>query len=306
VSDALSLPAVKNVLLADGHVHFHRCFTWPAFLEAATVNLARARARLGLAADVPACLMLTESAGVSAYRVLSREPSALRSSGWHVGSTDEACSLVVSRRRALPHGHLCLESSRREAIIVVAGRQIVTAERLEVLALALGDEVPDGRPCREVLREVTDRGALAVIPWGVGKWLGRRGRLVRDLIAGGCEVPFCLGDNGGRAGAMGRPSLFDVAERSGVPVLAGSDPLPMPEQVCRVGSYGFVLGDWQATSRPAAKVTAKLRELRGSPPAFGELASIPTMVRAQLALRWQRAVRSEVEPVTSCKPPAVS
>jgi hypothetical protein len=73
-----------------------------------------------------------------------------------------------------------------------------------------------------------------------------------------------------------------------VPVLNGSDPLPLPGQSERVGSYGFVLDGWQPTLRPASAITARVHALRQSPPAFGELSSVAVMVRTQLALRWHR------------------
>lgn len=52
----------------------------------------------------------------------------------------------------------------------MAGRQIVTAEKLEVLALGTDLDIDDGRPIREVLSLVTENGGLPVIPWGAGKW----------------------------------------------------------------------------------------------------------------------------------------
>jgi hypothetical protein len=271
-------------------VHVHRCFAWESCLEAAAANFTRARLQLQLPADTPGCLLLAESAGGRAYHALRHATGAVQSRGWHVQATHEARSIVVGR--IVPSEHQSRASSalmgQNDAMVVVAGRQIVTAERLEVLALAFDGNFPDGEPMHAVLRALTARGVLAVIPWGVGKWMGRRGRLVRDLIDQWADAPFCLGDNGGRAGAFGRPSLFGVAEGHGIPVLAGSDPLPLPGQVSRVGSYGFLLDAAWETSMPATGIVGAISALRVSPPVYGQLSSIQSMVRAQLDLRWRR------------------
>jgi hypothetical protein len=164
----------------------------------------------------------------------------------------------------------------------------VTAERLEVLALGCADTIPDGRPVQEVIRQVSGCGALAVIPWGLGKWWGRRGRLVRALLDAPDLPRFCLGDNGGRARVWRSPRLFTVARRRGMSVLPGSDPLPLPSHVTRAGSYGFVLDDWDGPSQPARAIVARIRALKRSPAVFGHLSSIGSMVRSQVAIRRHR------------------
>lgn len=265
----------RPALLVDAHVHVHACFTWRAFLDAAAANFARARQRCGVTADSPGCLMLTETAGATSYRALLNDSTLALSVGWRAEPCDDRRSIVLSRGAG-------------ETLVIIAGRQIVTVENLEVLALGSTDEFADGRPVGDALRAVVDRGALAVIPWGFGKWTARRGRIVRGLLDSGQDAPFCLGDNGGRARLIPRPRLLVHAEHRGVPVLAGSDPLPLPREVNRAGGYGFLLEDWQATSRPAAAIKARIQALRCSPAVFGELSSLRAVVRSQLHIRWQR------------------
>ena len=266
--------AAPAKLLVDGHVHFHECFTWQAFLDAASRNFARARWVLGLTLDSPGCLMFTESAGANHFRVLAEQPVRLRSLAWSVERGDDGGSLLLTRSSDAP-------------ILAIAGRQIVTRERLEVLALGCVHELPDGRPVADTVHRVADAGGIPVVPWGFGKWFGHRGRLLRDLIER-ADVPFCLGDNGARARMIRRPVLFERAEQRSMPVLGGSDPLPLSGQSGRVGGYGFVLETWQATTRPASAIAARLHALKASPPAFGELSSLPAMLHLQCALRWQR------------------
>jgi hypothetical protein len=86
-----------------------------------------------------------------------------------------------------------------------------------------------------------------------------------------------------------RPPIFGWAERRGILVLGGSDPLPLPDHATRAGSYGFVLEEWRDSPAPATAVKARLRDLRRSPASFGSLGSVPAVLRAQAGLRWQQA-----------------
>jgi hypothetical protein len=265
---------VTTRLLVDSHVHFHPCFTWDVFLDSAARNFSDARRERGVGPESPGCLLFTECAGANAFQSLRSTQRPIPARGWRIDNRDEPDSILLT--------HEC-----GETVIIVAGRQIITAENLEVLSLGSTADFPDGQPIRAVLQSVMQHGAIAVIPWGFGKWWGQRGRIVRDLIMHG-DLPFCVGDNGGRARWFPRPSLFRTADEHGIPVLAGSDSLPLLHHVTRSGSYGFVLEDWIETSRPASAIKDRLRALKYSPATFGRLSSTAAMMRSQLDLRWQR------------------
>ncbi len=97
---------------------------------------------------------------------------------WPIQTTGEDCSLYLADR-----------------LLVLAGRQVVSAEGVEVLAQCTAAQFANGRPLEETIEEIQAAGALAVLPWGVGKWLGRRGKLVTEAAA---RSPILLGDNAGR------------------------------------------------------------------------------------------------------------
>ncbi len=110
-----------------------------------------------------------------------------------------------------------------------------------------------------------------MIPWGFGKWWFHRGALVEKVVCRSERPGICLGDNAGRPEIAGRPRLFREAEERGIPVLRGSDPLPMPEQVDRAGSYGFLLEEGFDAGRPAESLRRALRALSSPPRTFGRL-----------------------------------
>src|SRR5687767_12179027 len=98
------------ILLVDGHVHSHECFTWKTFLDAAAASFARARAALALNHQSPGCPMFTESAGMNQFRRVAEHPDGARLAGWRVQWHDGNA--------------LTFSQGTCEAIVLVAGRQL--------------------------------------------------------------------------------------------------------------------------------------------------------------------------------------
>jgi hypothetical protein len=266
----------STTLLMDGHVHYHACFDLEVFLGAAARNFEAARRAMGRPEAV-GCLMLTENSWNHWFQALSEGLLTRLTSEWDAESTGESCSLLARKGDGT-------------TLVVVAGRQVVAADRLEVLALATTQEFPDGLPFRATLEAVLDSGAIAVLPWGFGKWTGARGRLVADLLSSPDADLFYLGDNGGRPEHTPSPGLFGVALKRGVPILPGSDPLPLRAEVHKPGRYGFVLEGPFDPERPAASIRSLLSN-RTQPQRFGHLESPGTFVLRQAQLRLRRPRR---------------
>jgi hypothetical protein len=237
-------------LLVDGHVHVHACFDEAVFLHAAEQNLRTA-------VEGFLVLMLAEITG---HDVFARWRAG--QCAWPVQPTAEDCSLRLADR-----------------LLVIAGRQVVSAEGVEVLAQCTAAHFADGQPLDETIREILAAGALAVLPWGVGKWLGRRGELVAEAAA---RYPVLLGDN------AGRPALWPFPARlRGLPVLPGTDPLALPSQQAVVGSYGFALTAPIDPDYPARSICQALTDRTPVTPQ-GRRVSLLTFLRQQIGLRIGR------------------
>ena len=275
--DTCTFRQTGKVLLVDGHVHFHSCFSWENFLNAAAANFAQARRHLQVSDNSPGCLLLTENAGVDQYHALLSQPEIVESLGWRIIESGEKCSVILHRGE--------------DTLILIAGRQIVTAENLELLAIGCRHGPVDGSPIHQALRAVSDAGAIPILPWGFGKWLGKRARTVRELLFSHDLPRFHLGDNGGRLRMVPSPELFEQARHQGIAILPGSDPLAIPTHVRRPGSYGFVLGSWEKTFAPAEEIKRRIRSLQQSPPTFGALSSLFDGLASQLSLRSHKLVR---------------
>ena len=262
-------------LLIDGHVHFHPCFELEGFLDGAADHFANAGGKL---APSPAlgCLLFSESAWYDYFQQFADGLIARTTRRWSTRSTGEAGSLLATR-------------DGQPRLVLAAGRQVVTAENLEVLALGCTDHFDDGQPIEKVLETALARGAITVVPWGFGKWWGRRGRVVQRLLESPHAERLHLGDNAGRPAHSPAPHFFEWARRRGVPVLPGSDPLPFAWQGAFAGRYGFVLNGIDP-HRPVHSIKAALEANRTQPAIFGQRQNVVVFVRSQVGMQLRKAV----------------
>ncbi len=275
-SPADEAKTAPRTFLVDGHVHFYDCFDDRVFLDAADDNFRAAAAQLGLGADSTACLMFTESSGDHHYRRFRSMASAGSGMPWSFRETQEDCSLVASKDGS-------------ERLVLIAGRQIVTAEGLEVLALGCDREFADGQSLPQAVDAVLETGAVAAVPWGFGKWWLRRGELLGRYLRGGGSTKVFLGDNANRLQWAMPPALFRWGAAHGVAVLPGTDPLPFPTEATNVGSYGFVLNGAGDRDRPAASIVSLLKAGSGQPPVYGRRESVVSFCLNQVRMQiWKR------------------
>jgi hypothetical protein len=272
----------ESCIFVDGHVHMHPQFNTAQALDSAARNLERAAKRLSCAESV-GVLLLAEMHGhdwfgTTRLRVLSGNAGV---GTWTIELSSEPETLIA---RSDVH---------RKRLLVIAGRQVITAERIEVLALLTPGKFTDGLPLEETLAAAHSAGAVVVLPWGVGKWLGRRGRLVRRALSRHLPArPVLAGDNGGRPWCWPRPRIFAIAETSGIPVLPGTDPLPLPDQETRIGSFGLAFVGRLPLEFPAAALRTWLVEpsSRAPPRLFGRLERVSRFLHNQVRLRLRPEV----------------
>lgn len=264
---------MTRITIADGHVHIYDCFSLPRLLEAARANFA-AQGRIQGAVRYTGVLLLAEASRDHWFQKLATSDEGHQRHGrW-------AITPVA--------GDPCALSARRdtgETLILIAGRQIVTQEGLEVLALLTDRLFSDGQHLEAAVQTVFDGGAVPVVPWAFGKWIGRRGRVVGQLLTSCPASSFCLGDNGGRPGFWRNVDLFRRAAKAGVKIVPGSDPLPLPSEEGRVGSYGFILEQEIANSHPSRQLKELLLDPSVTISAYGKLARTFAFIRNQLRIR---------------------
>ena len=263
--------------LVDAHVHLYDRFDPRAILEAAAENVARLAGELGLDPVPPGFLLLTRTAVERPLESVFAEMPA----GWSGEQLDTPGSMRFS-------------APGRPDLHFVPGWQVVSLEGLEVLALGTAERPPESRPVDETLRAVRRAGGIAVLPWGIGKWCGRRASVVRGLVAGSGAGAFFLGDIAGRPALLPRPALLGEAETRGWRVLPGTDPLPFAGEERQIARFGF-----QADFDPAAPVESLkdgLRALAASPHAVGRHETPGRFLMHQLALQLRKRLGGARKP----------
>lgn len=221
----------------DAHTHVYPCHDSALAIRTLCRRL---RALTPNEPNVVRVACLAESADCSWFEQLAAPGTKNLPAGFAAHPTDN------------PAG-LWLETSEG-SFLLLAGRQVITAERLEALALVVHSSIPDGLSARETIARVGDAGGVAVLSWAPGKWFFKRGKAVRSLLE---ELPanaFLLGDTSLRPLGWGEPRLMRLARQRGFRVVAGSDSLPFAGEEKWLGGYGCTVRAHYDSNRPVASL----------------------------------------------------
>lgn len=263
----------------DAHVHIHDCFDFQEFMDAAARNFAFHSSRAGSTMSHRYVLCLTESRGACKFEELA-ELADVNSANMNATEAVWRCR-HSGNDRCLIAVHPILGE-----ITIVAGRQIVTAEKLEILALGSTGKWDDGLPASDVVESVIRAGAIPVLPWGFGKWLGRRRHVAESLIEKYGDGSLYIGDNSGRPSILPDPSAFGAAKELGMRILPGSDPLPFNSEYDRAGSFGFYVDNVVSRECIWTGLCTLLQQGDGQLHRYGSLESPLRFVRNQVAMQF--------------------
>jgi hypothetical protein len=262
---------LESLVLVDTHVHLHEQFSWEAILTAAAHNFSNIVQTWSESTIGTLCIM--DMADQCHFlKIKESFGSNSKHGDWNFQNTCEPFSLVATHPSNIP-------------IAVVAGRQIITAENLEVLSLFSSEIFNDGQPIRETLNAINRSGAIAILPWGVGKWIGRRGAVLKQLIQEPNSTSFFLGDNGGRPVFWPQPSIFQKAIAKGIKILPGTDPLPLASEVSRPGSFGLKLQETLNLARPGSHLKQLLLDPQLNFEPYGALDTPLNFISKQILIR---------------------
>lgn len=253
-------------LLADTHVHFYPDHDLGALVSGAVSRLRQAAG----APDAPCALFLTEGKGYQAFHQLKSGELSLPD-GFELEASPESAGLYLHH-----------EGNRT---LLVAGRQIVAAERVEILALGLENEAEDGQPAADVIASADAAGAIPVLAWAPGKWMFARAEVVDRLIRHSGDV-LRLGDSSLRCKGWPLPKPMAAAR---MPVLAGSDPLPFPGDESAAGSYGVRITLNLDEAAPVSSLRRALRDETTPISRIGQRNSAVQMARRMAAHRKHKS-----------------
>ncbi|WP_163337620.1 hypothetical protein [Desulfopila sp. IMCC35008] len=267
-------------LVVDSHVHIHNLNNLVHILDATLTSFDKAVQVHKTDKDFSGVLCLTEPAGRDNFTRLKNQLDKSVATGelcrlnnsWHLDSTAEDLTIAA-----------CHESGT--VIYLLAGQQIVTREKLEVLSLSAPQTVQDRMSLTATIEAIEELGGFAILPWGVGKWLFGRGKIVSDCIKEKRGNRIAIGDNGGRPAFWKSVVQFDLAKLHDLPLLHGSDPLRVSELRRTAGSRADILVLDFDRDRPAQSLLNALRENTCERIAIGAPETFMHFIRDQIALR---------------------
>jgi len=269
----------NNLILIDTHLHIYDCYDVLRFFKEANRNLSGNQKKLKLAEKFVGILFLTESNAFNYFDKLQDNSNNiikdLENEGFFRKKSDEDCSLIF-------------ETFDSNFIIIIAGQQIITEEKLEVLSLGTKQKIEYSLSLEETVNRINDFGAIPVLPWGVGKWLGKRNEVLNTFIKKNLAAKFFLGDNSGRLAMMKIPAVFKASGQNKKLVLRGSDPLPIRLQEKKAGSFGFYFVSDIDILNPFRDVKKMIYNLESDPDNYGKLENFFDFFKNQIMLRLDK------------------
>ena len=266
---------VKEITLIDTHVHYYPFCTFQEYFDAAYSNMQTAAKKLNSLQTFTPILCLLETQTSHWYQdLLAIAASRKQIGNWQIKSLDNDQLLRLT-------------NNNKSELLLLPGQQIITSENLELLIIGATNKISHKNPAHFYIEKYSD-DLLVIIPWGVGKWLGSRGRIVSNLIHQQSNYKFALGDNSGRASAWKYVPQFNQARHQGINILAGSDPLPITGQHKKVASYGSVIIGSLQQHDLARQLREKLLDTQTSNiKSYGHLDGPLRFIISQLLLRLQ-------------------
>lgn len=219
------------MIVADTHLHLYHSYNLAFAMRECVLHLS------SLAPEAVCAGFLSERSDCHLYRELSDAGGAL--------SIDDVTVKPVA-------GCLEVQCFNAPSLYLMPGRQLVTAERLELLCLCVDADIPDGLPAETAVHRIHEVGGVAVLTWAVGKWLFGRAAVVQSLLDKFSASELLVGDSAMRPVFWPTPGPMRAAVNSGYRIIAGTDPLPAAGEESVMGSYASLM-DAEFNSQDPAK-----------------------------------------------------
>ena len=265
----------NNLLLIDSHVHFHDCFDIEEYLNNIFMNFSKAASIIDDSHSWIGILLLSEITGVNFFRTLLFSQGDKILNNFNLIKTEEEESFIIT-------------DGNDQKIVVISGKQIAVKEGVELLALCTSKDFQEHEDLGKAVMNVISADAIPVLPWGVGKWIGKKKDMIKNLIEENNNLKLFLCDNSGRLRFWAEPQLFKFAKSHNRFIFAGTDALPIPSEIRKTGSFGFYLKTELNLFKPSEDLKKIFNELTESPLTFGKLENPVKFLRNQLTMQLNK------------------
>ncbi|MBN2411030.1 hypothetical protein JXQ31_05005 [candidate division KSB1 bacterium] len=226
----------ENLILCDAHVHIYPQFDLTNAIKNSISNFTKIEKVKHLQNESIKVWLLTEGQD---YDFFTRQYTL--NNDYVIKKTGENESLIIINKH-----------TDKPLLYIIAGRQVVTREKLEICALATQYNQKDRTlNTRDTIKSVLDFGGIPALNWAPGKWFFSRGKIVRDVIENSNPESLLISETTMRPTIWPTPSLMKIAIKKGYKVIAGSDPLPFMKEENLIGSYCTLLTGKFDPEKPA-------------------------------------------------------
>ncbi|MBN2145225.1 MAG: hypothetical protein JW774_11440 [Candidatus Aureabacteria bacterium] len=167
--------------------------------------------------------------------------------------------------------------SVKDKLYLIAGRQIVSKDRIEILGLMQDEDIQNGLASEEIIEQILSSEGIPVLSWAPGKWFFKRGKIIQSLLKRYSNQQILIGDTTLRPDIFKIPSVMLSAQEKGYQVLAGTDPLPFQGEEQYIGSYGIISKDVEEEKDLFSTIRSIL--LSGAFSIAGKRGNLPSVVR---------------------------
>lgn len=270
----------KKLLLIDAHAHIQECYDINLYISSIIKNFSNVVKNENLSDKWIGVIFLTEVKGLNYFDKLKSKEAKdrLKENDFSVNDSLEDNSIILS-------------DNKQHTIIIIAGKQIITEKNIEVLALGTTSNFEYGNSIEKTITKIQECGAIPVLPWGVGKWLGRRKEILIKYMEANSSKTYFLGDNGGRPIFWPKPKIFSKGIELNHFVLPGSDALAIPSENTKTGSYGFMLESEIDLDKPAASIMNYILTMNKQPATFGHLESPLRFLSNQIIMQLRKHIK---------------
>ncbi len=219
-------------ILFDAHVHIYPDYNIDTAISASLNHMDRIIGKNKLTTDTVKMWLLTEGTIYNGFNQLL----ALDSDKYTIEKSGPA-SLVIRDKQ-----------TQNNLLYVLAGRQIVSSDKLEICALATDFNMADRElNTQDTINKVQDNDAVAALNWAPGKWFTKRGKIVSKIIETNNPEKLLISETTMRPTIWPTPALVKQAFRKNFRMVVGSDPLPFSGEESLVGSYvSLVQGEFDS------------------------------------------------------------
>ncbi len=244
----------RGALIFDSHIHLYRHFDLTRLFASAVDNIAAIALQQHVHENYIAVLGLTltdsEMSWNELYQLTLKEYKLTGQGGnWQLFNLPE-------------QGLIKAINEKHQSLYLIPGAQIITSENLELLVL--GSPSPARAQDKSLAWHIEQNSDhLLIAPWGVGKWLKKRGAIINKALTE-ISSTLVLGDNGGRPWFWRNISQFHQAQELKVPVWPGSDPLPLAGEESRAGANTITITNFNLDDISCPNLIRALSENRNN------------------------------------------